>query len=389
MNLWTGLAGCQAPVESIRLYLIQVEAVKKFSFGTWTSRQHVFFEFCAGGHSGWAENILSTNRPDADTHLWEQKLQALIGLPVAKALDWTHSQVGQWDSRLSEAAEAALIDLGGKLTDQNALELLGLPGRAPIYGVHVILSDDIAFVRSQARWALENNRSRYIKVKLFGDPALDVAVIRAVREECPREKTFLIGDVNCGYQTDESAPGNAKLLENLHALYAAGLDACEDPAGMQAETWVQIQKQAGGLSLIPDVPMRPAAEAARSLLPGMGGIYNIHPGCTASILDALVLARRIQQTGAKLMIGDDSLIGPGCTIWQQLAAGLCADWVEATEKAGESDFYLQAVRQSATAQTNPIAIRMLPGFGLQLDAERIAASAVSIARIGPSSREFR
>ena len=56
----------------------------------------------------------------------------------------------------------------------------------------------------------------------------------------------------------------------------------------------------------------------------MGRIYNIHPDSAGSIVDAVVLAGRIRELGAGLMIGDDSLVGPSASIWQQLACGLGA-----------------------------------------------------------------
>lgn len=46
------------------LYLHQVHATRKFSFGTWTSRQHVFVSIKAGTETGYGENIVSVNQPD-------------------------------------------------------------------------------------------------------------------------------------------------------------------------------------------------------------------------------------------------------------------------------------------------------------------------------------
>lgn len=43
------LYAVKGPVESIRLYLKHIYAMKHFSFGTWSSRQHVIAAVSAGG----------------------------------------------------------------------------------------------------------------------------------------------------------------------------------------------------------------------------------------------------------------------------------------------------------------------------------------------------
>ena len=83
------------------------------------------------------------------------------------------------------------------------------------------------------------------------------------------------------------------------------------------------------------------------------------------------------------MIGDDSLVGPGCTIWQQMAIGLSARWVEATEKEEDSVFYYKCVEQIPTdSHTNPIEFQMdCYGFGIQLDEKKLALAADRIEYI--------
>ena len=108
------------------------------------------------------------------------------------------------------------------------------------------------------------------------------------------------------------------------------------------------------------------------MLPGMGGIYNIHPDSSGSIIDAVTLAKRIYEIGARLMIGDDSLIGPAATVWQQIAIGLGAEWVEATEKEKESRFYYDAVEDIPTdSRSNPISVKPCYGFGIYLDEKKL------------------
>ena len=99
-------------------------------------------------------------------------------------------------------------------------------------------------------------------------------------------------------------------------------------------------------------------------------------------MDAVVLAGRIRELGAGLMIGDDSLVGPSASIWQQLACGLGARWVEATEKRKESDFYYRCVNSLATdSGRNPIPVTFRDGFGIDLDEEQLAGEVDRMAEI--------
>lgn len=96
----------------------------------------------------------------------------------------------------------------------------------------------------------------------------------------------------------------------------------------------------------------------------------------------VILAGRIRELGAGLMVGDDSLVGPSASIWQQLASGLGCSWVGATEKRRESDFYYRCVNDLATDSThNPIFIQWKKGFGINLDEARLAREVDSTVEV--------
>ncbi|MBS6643574.1 MAG: hypothetical protein KH366_08335 [Clostridiaceae bacterium] len=372
-----------AVITEAKLYLYQINATKKFSFGTWTSRQHIFIAVKAAGETGYGENIISVNQPGISLETWSGWLRELVGKSVGEAIDYLRDHRDSWEDRMTEMTEMCLIDLWGKLTKQNALDLLELPGTAPVYGVYVILSDDLDFVDEKVRYAISCGKTRYIKVKLFGKEDLDRQVIQTVRKHLSRQDTYLIGDVNCGYRPEGTKKELDDIITSMKRLYEAGLDACEDPAFLTRDEWVKLQSCVHPLSLIPDYPMRPSRKARETIVSGMGDIYNIHPGCSASIIDATALAERIKALGSNLFIGDDSLVGPGCTIWQQLAVGLSAGRVEATEKETESDFYYNAVIKIPTdSRKNPIVPdRSGFGFGIYLDEEKLEKAADRVAVI--------
>lgn len=372
------LQGHTSRIENIHVYLMQVHAVRNFSFGTWTSRQHVFVCLQSKDHQGWGENIISVNNPQVSLDSWISVLKQLKGLTLEEALLQVRSHMGIWRDRLTEVLEMALFDLAGKCAGVPALSLLGLEGEKPVHGAYVILSDKLEVVEASIKTAIASNRAQVVKVKLFGDLDLDTSIINLIRTHAPRESTFLLGDVNCGYCRHEFDVPLQEIEIAMHHLEQAGLDACEDPAALTMEGWAALQQSCPNLALIPDYPLRPARQARKTLLAGMGKFYNIHPGSAASLIDAIELARTIQGTfNAGLMIGDDSLIGPGCTIWQQVAIGLQAAWVEAIEKDGDSDGFETSIRSISTNRSGSLISTKKPvsGFGIELDFDCLASIA--------------
>lgn len=113
----------------------------------------------------------------------------------------------------------------------------------PVCGVLVILSDNVEEVAKSTKWALENDKASYIKVKLFGKTELDESIIKTVRSICPSERTVLIGDVNCGYRPEKEKRALEWIAQQLKVLKNAGLDACEDPGFLEIPEWVSLTKK--------------------------------------------------------------------------------------------------------------------------------------------------
>lgn len=355
------------PIGGIELYGIDVNRERHFSFDTWHTRRHAMLRLCAGQVQGWGEQMSSRNAPAVEVKDWGARLAELQGLSVEAALGHLLEQRGKntWSVALLEMAEMALLDVAGRLQSVPSVELLGLEKREAVPGLFCILEDEPRKAAEQARKSLEAGLKSHIKLKIFGDNALDIGLVQAVRTVVGPD-AYLVADANAGYR-DTSLDALAGQLGRLHA---AGLSACEDPAQLANAQWVELQKKVGALDLIPDYPARPAWEARQTLLPGMGRVYNLHPACMGSLVETVALARRIQSFGAGVMIGDSSLVGAACTAWQQIAIGLGANWVEALEKPEESDAFLNCIRAQSTFQNadGRFAVEeWRPGFGLDVD----------------------
>ena len=371
--------GGASEISSAELYLINVAAVRHFSSGTWYNRQHLMLRLSDGSHGGWSEAIISVNQPGVELTEWEGRVAQVLGKSPKKALRWLREEkYGEWDSKPVELLEFALYDLLGRAANTPSVRLLGLDGNAVVPGLFTILETDPGKLMDKYAEARRQGLTSHLKLKLFGEAESDRELIRTLRRAAGAD-AFLIGDPNRGY-TEGTLEEYAAILRDHHA---AGLNGCEDPAPLTNPEWVQLQAMVGELALIPDKPLRPSWESIRTLLPGMGRIYNFHPKTTGSLADMVTLGRRIQEDwGGRIMIGDDSLIGAGATAWQQIACGFGAVCTEALEKPQESTAFLDCIERKATRldRKGRVHWRPAPGFGLEVDTAKLRqrATAVSI-----------
>ncbi|MBC8128185.1 MAG: hypothetical protein H8M99_13675 [Gloeobacteraceae cyanobacterium ES-bin-144] len=363
-------------IDGIELYVVQVDAERRFSYGVQPDRQHIFIRFIADGKSGWDEIALKTYKTEQTiderlSHLlWYREMK---GKTPAEAIRYLEEKQSTADAEELEGAEMAVLDLAGHLLGKPTTEILGITETAPISGLYCILSDDPQTVRKEAARALEQNLRTHLKVKLYGKPETDQAVVRAAVEVFGKD-AYVAGDVNRGYRKELSDAPVDDIVTAMIALRDLGLDACEDPAKMSGDQWAQVQERIGTMSLIPDAPLRPAWKSRVNLNPRLGRIYNMHPSCMGSIIEMVELSRVIRANGKKLMVGDASLVGPGCSAWQQLAIGMGANWVEAIEKPQENDVFQKCVLRNPVQRTADGKFEVKqsqPGFGVEIDEKKL------------------
>jgi L-alanine-DL-glutamate epimerase-like enolase superfamily enzyme len=374
-------------IDAIEVYGVPVNVERRFSYGIQKNRWHLFIRFCSGTQSGWTEMNIGPGPAQAPLEKRARRLEwfgRLKGLTPAEAIELLHAGQNKLGRAELEAAEMAILDLGGRWLNRPAAEILTLTATNPIPGLFCILSDEPETVKTEARRSLEQNLRTHLKVKLYGNTNTDCAVVRAAREVMG-PAAYLGGDVNMGYRRAASDAPVDDLVAALLALRAAGLDACEDPGQMSNAQWSEVQRRVGDLALIPDEPMRPAWKSKTTMDPAMGRIYNMHPNCMGSLIETAELGRVIQRAGKKLMVGDASLVGPACAAWQQIAIGLGADWVEALEKPQESDLFQRCVVRQPVARTPDgrfMVRERLPGFGIEIDVRKLKAMSAGVVALG-------
>lgn len=359
-------------INKIELFRYDVDIPRYFSWGTWYNRQHLFMKITSGDYYGWSEIPASLNNPDFYPTEWIEYLRDFMNLTIDQAYKLLHSQQVKGTkvkTKKLEFIEMALLDLSGRMQNKPAIELLHLNGNKPVPGLYCILDNDIEKVRREALESIEQKLSHHVKFKMYGIQQVDLTLLKTIRETIG-ESAYVISDVNAGYKEWKTL---SELEAILNEFKENGLNAIEDPAKLTTDEWIKLQQLVGELSLIPDYPMRPSWEGLENMKPGMGKIYNLHPSTMGSFRLTALMANKIKEMGYQVMIGDDSLVGPACSAWQQIAVGAGASWVEAVEKKGDSKKYLTCILSSPTKldEKGNIAYTSKPGFGLELDTKRL------------------
>jgi L-alanine-DL-glutamate epimerase-like enolase superfamily enzyme len=359
-------------ITKIEIFRYDINIPRYFSWGTWHNRQHLFIKISAGDFYGWTETPASKNNPDFKPTAWVKYLEQFKGLALGEAQKLLKSEqvLGSKRSlKMLESLDMALLDVSGRLQNKSAVELLGLTGTKPVPGLYCILDKDEKKVREEAEKSIEQNLGHHMKFKMYGDEKVDMKLLNTIRDVLGNQ-AIVISDVNKGYKKWKSLNELKAILDRFKAN---GLNAIEDPAHLKTKQWIQLQEMVGDLTLIPDAPMRPAWKGIKTMQPGMGHIYNLHPSTMGSLTHTAKLAHKVQEIGAKVMIGDDSLVGPACSAWQQIAIGVGATWVEAIEKKEDSKTYLECLQSSATKKESNgyYSFKSAPGFGLELDTDRL------------------
>ena len=354
-------------ISKIELFRYDIDIPRHFSFGTWYNRQHLFMKISSGDYYGWSEIPASRNNPDLDPSEWVDYLRTFIGLSIGQSYDLLNSQQVMGTTvhtRKLEFIEMGLLDLSGRLQNIPAIELLGLKQNNPVPGLYCILDNDVEKVRLEVLYSIEQNLSHHLKFKMYGDHQADLKLLKAIREIIG-ENEVVISDANMGYKNFASLSDLAAILNEFKNH---GLNAIEDPAELTIEEWIILQEMVGELSLIPDVPLRPAWNGLNTIRPAMGRIFNLHPSVMGSFRHIALLVKKVHEIGCKVMIGDDSLVGPGCSAWQQIAVGAGAVWVEALEKKEDSKNYLKGLIYSPAKLNDVgyITYNPMPGFGIEL-----------------------
>jgi L-Ala-D/L-Glu epimerase len=201
-------------------HIVTLELVEPFviSRGAQETADVVHVQLEHGGETGFGEAAPTTRYGESA----ESSLAFLEGLDDLGDDPFAHDEI---ESRLAEhpgqmsakaAIDAALHDLGGKLTGLPTWRFLGLKRVGPPTSWTIWLGDPDDMARRAEK---VDGRFKRLKLKLGGRDGLDVERVRAVRGVT---SVPLQVDVNEYWALDEA-------LESLPHLAKIGVDYCEQP----------------------------------------------------------------------------------------------------------------------------------------------------------------
>jgi L-alanine-DL-glutamate epimerase-like enolase superfamily enzyme len=186
------------------------------------------------------------------------------------------------------ALDCALWELDAARAGRPVWELAGLRAVNPLVTTFTLGADEPAVMAEGARKYLH---ARSLKLKLTGELDIDIARVRAVR--AARPGAWIGVDANQGYRIDA-------LNSLIPVLVEANVSLLEQPLARGSEADLQ-----GYLSPVPIA----ADESVLSLadVPGLVGrfdVVNIKLDKCGGLTEALAMARKAQELGLKVMVGN-------------------------------------------------------------------------------------
>jgi len=186
------------------------------------------------------------------------------------------------------ALDCALWELESREQDQPVWSLAGLPAPRRLLTTITLSAEDPL---TMANSAIEASFAKALKLKLTGEVDLDIERVRAVRSV--RADVWIAVDANQGYEP-------ATLGPLLPVLMDCGVSLLEQPFKRGAEAQLE------GLSL----PLPVAADesclnlAELETLPGRFDVVNIKLDKCGGLTEGLMMARRAEELGLKVMVGN-------------------------------------------------------------------------------------
>jgi len=186
------------------------------------------------------------------------------------------------------ALDAALWELESQRRGVPVWQLAGLERVRPLLTTMTVGADD---PQVMARKAANYAQARALKLKLTGEPELDVARVRAVRARCPQ--AWMGVDANQGYAVGQ-------LPRLLPALLEARVSLLEQPCARGLEH--ELAGLARPLPFAADESILDLAELeARH---HHFDVINIKLDKCGGLTEGLLMARRARELGKQVMVGN-------------------------------------------------------------------------------------
>ncbi len=195
------------------------------------------------------------------------------------------------------AIEMAAWDVLGKAAQKPVYELLGGPCRPRAIPSRFSLGAyDPDRARQRARELVAQGFTT-VKVKVGGQPAGDIARVRAVREAIGFDRKLVI-DANCGWDADTT-------LDCLRELADCRIDLVEQPTpDGDYEQMARVRRE-GGVSVMADDMCFNLVHARELIRNQACDVISVYPGKNGGIRKSRAIVEIAQQHGVGCTIGSN------------------------------------------------------------------------------------
>lgn len=268
--------------------------------GTQSDAQNVLVEVrLADGTRGYGEAApfpAVTSETQASTLAALKDLTTLVTAMDARA--WRSIAYAMRNARLDAPAarcalETAILDALLRQADLPLWSFFG--GRGTDLYTDMTITAGSAEHAAQSAQAIRRRGINTIKIKIGGNPDVDLARITAVHRTAPESPLILDG--NCGYDAD----GALALLQALRDERIP-LVLFEQPTARDDWEGMRRVSEQGGVPVAADETVKSAADALRIAREGVANCVNIKL-MKAGIAEALDIAAICRAAGITLMIG--------------------------------------------------------------------------------------
>jgi L-alanine-DL-glutamate epimerase-like enolase superfamily enzyme len=224
----------------------------------------------------------------------------------------------------------------------------------------------VAAAQPREAWPRIRDRgTRCLKVKVSGDPAVDLSMLRRLRETVGPDVRLRI-DANRGYTVDDAR----RVAEGLPTL---GIDEWEEPVAASYGEVARLRAETG-LRVILDECIRSHDDLENALACGAVDVLNLKLSRLGGITAALAYRERCALDGVEVLLGCNEDLGPGMAAVLHAAAA----WQPfETEGVGWLRLGLDLGAPSPMPSAGRVELGDAPGWGLTVEPRTSARRASS------------
>ena len=349
--------GVILPIRQIRLYSGKVKTDLTFSYGRVDFFTVTIVEIDAGSHVGVGEAA-------GDVNVYRNACRQMIGLDAANLEGSLPSCLAdKAHSEERECLSMALYDLVGKAYGIPCHVMLGGKRRQRVPLMPCIFAATAEQARDKAE-KFANDGYCHFKLKLYGRPEEDAALVRATREALGYD-AYLQADVNCGYKTYADASRALATFEDLK------LTVIEDLLDGSVEEYRRLREQTA-VKIMLDKDARSLAEVGLIVKNDAADVINQHPGQQGGLARALMFNASAAAGNVPTAVGGTGFLGVGTAAFQTLASVIGLGY-PCGECGGAIDhgFEYTLVKNSYQVIDGDVLIPDLPGWGVELDQTKL------------------